>query len=91
MNIEKLGDKLVINIIIRRYANQSNRYTASFEDTETKEKRNDCGLSGKCGSGTSAKEAINDYTGLIQGKWLVINAMGDKRREFGVPGKLGGV
>lgn len=82
MNIYELADIFNVQLIITRYANQKNRFSAQFERCETKD---GCCLRGEYGSGKSAIEAINDYSNLIAGKTLVFNAMTDKRREFVAP------
>jgi len=88
MTIEELADILAVDLQIRRYANQLNRYTASFERTGVKESKSDRILSSTHGNGKTPQEAISDYTKKICGKWLVVNAYSDNRIEFGVPETL---
>ena len=89
MTIYELADMLGSDLIIRRYANQKNRFTASFEHAETKPSESSSCLTSEYGnSHISAENAISDYVNSIRGKWLVINAMLDSRKEFGVPESL---
>ncbi len=88
MNIEELADILDLEIIIRRYPQQNNRYTAEFQNTETKESKKDSCLCGTFGNGITPIKALNDYTGLISNKWLIVDATSKNRREFKVPSNL---
>ena len=89
MTIEELADVINVDLIIRRYANQTNRYIAEFEHTEIKNSKDDRILAGIYGNSTSPAKAIQDYIENITGKWLVIDAGSkDNRREFGVPATL---
>ncbi len=82
MNINELADLLGVDLIVRRYPNQHERWTASFEKCETK----DGGmLASEYGNGTSPELAIKNYCELISGKVLVFNAMSENRREFNCP------
>ena len=85
MTLEEFSDILGVNLEITRYANQENRYTASFEHTEVKESRNSGILCSSYGDGNTPECAMNDYAGKISNKWLVLNAYTDNRKEFGVP------
>ena len=85
MTIEELADILGVDLIIRRYANQNNRYIAQFERTEVKQCKTDKILNSEYGSAKTPQEAIEDYAKRICGKWLIINAYGENRKEFGVP------
>ena len=82
MNVYELADVLNVQLVVTRYPNQSNRFSAQFERCETRE--NGC-LRGEYGNGKTATEAINNYSDAIAGKTLVFNAMTDKRREFVAP------
>ena len=88
MTIEDLGDVIGVDLIIRRYANQDNRYMCEFKSTETKTHKDDPVLSGEYGSGNSPTQAVADYVRIIRGKWLVIDSRGNDRKEFGVPETL---
>lgn len=88
MTIEELADILGVNLVIRRYANQNNRYTAEFERTEIKIQKESVFFYGEHGTGKTPQEAISDYAKKIRGKWLVINAYSNNRKEFGVPRTL---
>jgi len=88
MTIEEFGDVMGVDLIIRRYANQQNRYMCQFEYAEVKKYKGEPGLRGLYGTGKCASEAVQDYVTIIKGKWLVINAMTDRRKEFGVPDSL---
>ena len=87
MTIEELGDVVGVDLIIRRYAGQDNRYTCSFEGVETKTSHADPCLAGTYGSGKSAQVAVVDYVNSIKGK-LLIFGHGTNRKEFGVPNTL---
>ena len=91
MTIEELADVLGKNLIIKRYANQTNRYTAQFEHCETKESSHDPTLLGEYGNAVSAVGAIDNYAQKIRGKILVFNAYSDDRKTFGVPKTLKGI
>ena len=82
MNIYELADILNVQLIVTRYANQESRFSAKFEQCETKD--GGC-LCSEYGNGKTATEAINKYSDAIAGKLLVFNAMTDKRREFVAP------
>ena len=69
-------------IIIIRYANQNNRFSACFENSEIKEGNI---LSSVYGNGNSPESAILDYIPKISGKKLVFDAYGSCRKEFVVP------
>ena len=89
MNIEEYADALNLELEIRRYPNQCNRYAASFENCETKASADDGCLTGTYGNGDSPSGAVVDYVQQIRGKILVHQAYsGDKRREYVVPKNL---
>lgn len=85
MTIEELGDLMQCDLILTRYAAQNNRWCCQFEHAEVKE---GCGLLGTHGNAKTPYGAIADYVKKIRGRVIVINAMGDNRREFGVPSTL---
>ena len=82
MNIYELADVLNVKLIVTRYANQNDRFSAMFERCETKD--GGC-LCSEYGNGKTATEAINKYSDSIAGKTLVFDAMTDKMREFVAP------
>ena len=89
MNIEEYADALNLELEIRRYPNQQNRYTASFEDCDTKTSADSGVIEGTYGNGDSASAAIIDYVNQIRGKILVHRPFdGEKRREYVVPKTL---
>ena len=90
MTIEDYADIVNVYLIIRRYCNQDNRYSAEFENAEIKE--GGC-LAGVYGNGKTATEAVLNYVEQIRGKRIVFDAFGKNRREFDVPNTLvaGGV
>ena len=85
MNIYELADIIGCDILIRRYANQNNRFVADFEHCGVKENKHDNILSSSYGEGKTASEALENYAKKIKGKWLVINAGTENRKEIGVP------
>jgi hypothetical protein len=85
MKIEELADLLGITLIVERFANQSNSWTACFKNTEIADCKSSSVMGTPFGRGKTPREAINNYIENIRGKWLVIDAMKDERREFGVP------
>ena len=86
MNIEELADLIEVDLVIRRYAGQNGRHTASFDRVEIIDGRL---LRSDCGNGSSPRKAINDYIEKIRNKRIVINAMLENRKEFRVPKNLG--
>jgi len=88
MTLLELSDILNVDIVIRRYANQNGRYMARFDKAEVKENEGSVGLLGEFGNGKTAIGAMNNYASRISGKWLVIGALSDNRREFGVPASM---
>ena len=86
MDIYELADIIKEDIIVRRYAGQSNRWTARFEHAEVKE---GAGLTSEYGNATSPEGAIADYARRISGKLLVFNAFNKAdRREISAPVEL---
>lgn len=87
MTINELGDLMQADLIIIRYANQDNRWMCRFEHSETKD---GVALVGTFANGENPGESIMNYIEEIKGKILVIDAMGEKRREFSIPDTLTG-
>ena len=89
MKLEDFADVILKDMLIRRYANQNNRWMAKFEGAEVKDTEHSSILAGTHGNGKTPEAAMNDYLGQIRGKILVFNAYGgEKRREYGVPQNL---
>ena len=88
MTLTEFADILGVDIEITRFANQNERWIARFKRVETKVHRSDSVMTGTYGNADSPYSAMEDYVQKIRGKWLVIDAMGENRREFGVPGNL---
>jgi len=86
MRITDFADMVMGNIRITRHHNQGERWTVSFENSETKDSKDDSIPCGSYGDGSSVEGAVKDYISKISGKLLVFNAMskGD-RREYMVP------
>lgn len=85
MTIYELADMTGTILVIKRYA-PSGRYEAFFEMAETKDNELSNTLGGSPGEGNSLEDAILDYIKKIRGKWIVVNATNEKKRnEFGVP------
>lgn len=89
MNIEEYADALNLDLVIQRYPNQSNRYSARFDRCETKESADSSCLEGTYGNGRSPQGAVEDYIDKIRGRVLVVDAMmGNDRRQYVVPKEL---
>jgi len=84
-------DILNIEIILRYYPNQNNRWCAHFDHGEIKEHKSSGALISSHGNGPTPQQAINNYLDQIRGKVLVLNAMGTDRREYEVPDSLVGM
>jgi len=83
MTIYEFADVIGHSLVITRYANQNNRFSASFEYCDIKQGSM---LMGEYGNGKTPQEAINNYKNLIIGKTLVFNAMSkDYRQEYIAP------
>lgn len=82
MKLSEYCDAINMQINVRRYSNQNERWVAGFEHCEIKE--GGC-LTSSYGSGHSCDGAIEDYIRKISGKRIVLNAYSDLRREFTVP------
>ena len=85
MNISEYCDTINVNLVVRRYHNQKERWSASIENAEVKQ--NGC-LLGAYGNGNTPMGAIADYIKQIRGETIVLNAMSELRREFTVPSSL---
>ena len=88
MNIYELADLIDQELVITRYPNENNRFSCSFDDTETKVSKEDSFLTSRFGDGKSPSAAVKDYARKIRGKLLVIGAMSGSRKEFQVPKNL---
>lgn len=83
MDIYEFADIIQKDIEITRFANQGNRFIASFKQSYTKGTGT---LEGTYGDAKSAIGAIQDYTAKIRGKVLVFEPINEKSRpEFAVP------
>ena len=60
----------------------ADRWYANLDDAEIKD---GCMLCGMAGYGANPEEAVRRLCQTIQGKLLIINAGGSRRREFRVP------
>jgi hypothetical protein len=85
LSIYVLSDLLSKHLILKRFANQDNRWMAEFENCEVKDSKDTCIISSCYGNGTSPEEAILDYISNIAGKILVFNAFSENRKEFYCP------
>lgn len=82
MKLNELADVIGVDIVLRRYNNQDERWTAKFEHAEIG--KNGCLIS-TYGGGVSPQEALDNYVNQIRGELLVLNAYGKDRKEFNVP------
>ena len=85
MDIQEYADAINVEIHLKRYENQDNRWMAEFPDCELME---DGCLASAYGNGKTPDEAIRDYVNQIAGKRIAIGAYTDGRREFNVPASL---
>ena len=85
VNLFTFLDEINCDLELRRYANQSGRWTAQIERAEIKE---GCILAGKYGTGKTPAQVVEDYVRQIKDKLIVINAGNDSRKEFKVPERL---
>jgi hypothetical protein len=88
MKIEDYADVLNLDLVVRRYANQGNRYCAKFDRAEIKDHVDSVGISSTSGNARSLHDAVNDYIAQIRGKRIVIDALRESRREYDVPQNL---
>lgn len=87
----KLGeylDTLNLELVVRRYHNQDERWCASLEHVEIKDDAGSSVLASIYGDGKNSDEAIAEYLKLIKGKLLVVHATATTRREYLVPESL---
>lgn len=82
MTLDDYCDAINAELVVQRYPNQNNRWTAKFKYCEVKLNGY---LESTYGSGTTPAEAIEDYLIKIWKKTIVFNAMDKERREFIVP------
>jgi hypothetical protein len=86
VRLEDYLDTLNVDFELRRYPNQNNRWTASFDYCEIKE---GAVLRSAYGNGSTPETAIKDYIREIRGHKIVFHAMDEKmRREYVVPTTL---
>mgnify|MGYP006995678013 CR=1 FL=1 len=89
MNISDYADIIQADLILRRYSGQENRWSATFEHSETKESAGSSILAGTYGNGKTPQGAIEDYVFKLSGLILIFNAMNKStRREYGIPQTL---
>lgn len=79
-------DQNNLELDMKYYPNQNNRWIAHVHRGETKE---GCCLTGEYGIGGNAKHATYHYIERIKGKKLVVNACTENRREIDVPKVFG--
>lgn len=82
MTIYDFSDAIGKNLIITRYCNQGNRFSAHFEYCEVKDGSI---LRSEYGHGDTPTEAINDYKNKIVGKALVFSAMSPRCQVYRAP------
>lgn len=75
-------DAINATLVVTRYPNQGERWSAKLEHAEVKEEGV---LVGTYGNGKTADDAVRDYIKQIQGKTLVFCAYTARRRELTVP------
>lgn len=86
MNIYEFADMVDKSIIIKYCPNQNGRFYACFEHGETKENKDDCCLLGNYGNGSTPTTAVDEYSRIISGRYIVFNAMSqENRQEFKIP------
>lgn len=89
MRIEDFADVINKTLVIRRFPNQRNRYSAQFEDSEVKENRSSRFIGNEFGDGKSPGQAVDNYIKCIKGKILVFHTFDrGNRHEFIVPEDL---
>jgi len=84
MNIFEFADVIGKDLILRRYENQSGRWTCQFERGEIKD---GIFLVGEYGNGQTPDEAIQDYVEKIRGTRIVFSGYGE-RHEYNVSNTL---
>ena len=87
LTLSQFADIIGADLEIIRYSNQNNRFTCSFEGSETKTDKDSSIIEGTYGQGYSITAAMKNYVTQLRGKLLVFNAYrySGKRREFQVP------
>ena len=86
MNIQDYCDILNIDLSIKRFHNQNNRWIANFYSCETMD---GAALVSEYGNGCNPESALKDYINKIKGKRVVFYAMSEAlRREYVVPESL---
>lgn len=80
MQFEDWLDTLNLRLVVTRYPQQNNRWSADIDGAEVKQNGT---LLGERGNGNNPQQAITDYLNKIKGKTIVINAMDrDRRKEY---------
>ena len=88
MNIFEFADVIDHALVIRRYPNQDERWSAIFEYAEVSE---GAMLAGRYGNANTAQGALDDYLEQIRGATLVFNATSPTgRREYVCPKNIVG-
>jgi len=83
MMLTEFADIIDAELMVCRYSNQGERWTAHFNQFEIKE---DGFLLSAYGDGSTPIEALNDYVRKIKGKTIVKDSYSkERRREYGVP------
>jgi hypothetical protein len=82
MTLAEYADALDMQIVITRYPNQNNRWSARFPNCELKVGSM---LSSATGEGKSPNAALDALARELSGQRVVFNAGNDRRRECVVP------
>ncbi len=85
MTLTEYCDALNIEIEVKYYPNQGNRWCAYFKDCETK---SGSILTSSYGDAPTPSGAINNYLDEIKGKLLVFNVGTPKRMELYFPATI---
>lgn len=97
MKLEDWLDTLNVELLIKRYPMQENRYSAwfgvftgelSFTSGDIKDSVDDPFISGTYGNGTSPREAVLDFLDKVGGKVLVLKPYQEDRRQHIIPKNL---
>ena len=97
MKLEDWLDTLHIELLIKRYPAQDNRYSAwfgvfngefSWETGEFKQHVGDPMLRGKYGNGKTPSEAVQNFLKEVGGMILILKPYGEDRRQHIVPKNL---
>ncbi len=81
MTLSDFLDAQGLDLVIRRYANQDERWTASFSQCDVSK---GCLLEGIYGEGHDPGSAISNYLREVKGKKMKLSA-GTESRYFTVP------